>query len=122
MNSTTIGLPCTDFASQGAGGASRSPATQVSSRGAVETSCRNSSRTRGASAPGQAMAPPMISGPTGCSTYSNPVATPKFPPPPRKAQNSSACSRSEARMIRLSAVTRSTEARLSLVQPKRRVR
>ena len=33
---------------------------------------------------------------TGCAWYSNEVATPKLPPPPRSAQNRSECSSSLA--------------------------
>ena len=48
---------------------------------------------------------------------SNSVTIPKFPPPPRTAQNRSECSCSEARSIRPSAVTISTATRLSDDRP-----
>ena len=55
----------------------------------------------------------MTSGPTGCSRSSSAVTTPKLPPPPRSAQNSSGCSSAMARTGSPSAVTSSTASRLS---------
>jgi len=39
---------------------------------------------------------PVCTGPTGCRAKVNAVTAPKFPPPPRSAQNSSGCSSAEA--------------------------
>ena len=51
--------------------------------------------------------------PTGWSRYSKDVTTPKFPPPPRKAQKRSGCSVALAVMTSPSAVTTSADTRLS---------
>ena len=53
---------------------------------------------------------------------SSEVATPKFPPPPRIAQNRSSCSRALAVRNRPSAVTTSIERRVSSDRPKPRAR
>ena len=52
-----------------------------------------------------------------CSRYSNETTTPKLPEPPRRPQNRSGCSCADAVTSRPSAVTRSTESRLSIVRP-----
>src|SRR2546423_11660017 len=57
------------------------------------------------------------SGPTSCSSYSNEVTIPKFPPPPRRAHRSSGFSVSLARTNFPSAVTTSAETKLSHVSP-----
>ena len=49
----------------------------------------------------------MTSSDSSCSANSNSVTMPKLPPPPRNAQNSSACSSADARRISPSAVTTS---------------
>ena len=59
----------------------------------------------------------MTLGPTGCSWNSKEVATPKLPPPPRTAQNSSGSSSWLARTTLPSAVTSSTARRLSSARP-----
>jgi len=69
----------------------------------------------------QKNSPRLTSGPTGCSWNSNDVITPKFPPPPRIAQNKSGCSRGDAVRVRPSAVTTSAERRLSELNPARLV-
>ena len=51
------------------------------------------------------------------SRYSNETTTPKLPEPPRRPQNRSGCSVSDAVTRRPSAVTSSTERRLSIVRP-----
>ena len=58
----------------------------------------------------------------GASRYSNAVATPKLPPPPRRPQNSSGSVSASTRMRSPSAVTSSTESRLSTVRPCLRIR
>ena len=62
---------------------------------------------------------PAKTGPTGCSRYSKEVTTPKFPPPPRRAQKRSACSVAVTVWILPLAVTRSAEIRLSHASPYR---
>jgi hypothetical protein len=79
---------------------------------------RSASRPRSAS---QNRNPNWIIGPTSWSRYSNSVTTPKFPPPPRTAQNRSAFSSEEARRIRPSATTISTDSTLSQAIPACRV-
>src|SRR5712691_11127604 len=60
---------------------------------------------------------PASTGPTRCSRYSKEVTTPKFPPPPRTPQKRSACSVALAVRNWPSAVTMSTERRLSEARP-----
>src|SRR5881396_3824200 len=60
--------------------------------------------------------------PTGCTRYVNDVTTPKFPPPPRIAQNRSGSSVALAFRIRPSAVTISASSRLSHASPCFRIR
>src|SRR5260370_41936051 len=55
----------------------------------------------------------------GCSATSNSVTTPKFPPPPRKAQNKSGFSLELERRTELSAVTRVNPSTLSHDNPNR---
>ena len=57
---------------------------------------------------------------TGCILNVNDVTTPKLPPPPRSAQNSSGFSSAEARTIEPSARTTSASSRLSMVRPPER--
>ena len=54
---------------------------------------------------------------SGCAWNVNAVTTPKLPPPPRSAQNSSACSDSFAVTIDPSASTTSASTRLSSARP-----
>ena len=54
--------------------------------------------------------PAMTVGPTGCSANRNELTTPKFPPPPRSAQNRSGCSSADARTMLPSAVTTSASS------------
>ena len=58
---------------------------------------------------------------SGCSFTSNSVTTPKFPPPPRKAQNKSGFSFELARTTEPSAVTSVNPSTLSHDNPNRRV-
>ena len=117
-----MGLPCQTWGRNGAGGASRTMAAAVSSRGADSVRSRYAASTSAARSALQTMRPPVIIGPTSCSRKLNRVTTPKLPPPPRSAQNSSGCWSRLAMRIAPSAVTTSTSARLSTVQPKRRAR
>jgi hypothetical protein len=63
------------------------------------------------------MGPPRTVGPTGCTASSSDVTTPKFPPPPRNAQNNSGFSSTAARTTWPSALTSSAEMRLSQLRP-----
>ena len=60
---------------------------------------------------------PLVTGPTGCSRYSNHETTPKFPPPPRSPQNRSRSSSALARTTSPAAVTTSAAIRLSAASP-----
>lgn len=66
------------------------------------------------------IATPTVS--TGCSRKPNEVTMPKFPPPPRSAQNRSAFSVSLVVTKLPSASTTSADSRLSTVRPYARVR
>src|SRR5688572_340161 len=118
----TMGLPCISLGSHGAGGAGRIAPTTTSSGGALSIVLRHSSRTSGASSARHAIAPPMMSGPTGYSLYSKLVTTPKFPPPPRRAHRRSWFSVALAVTTLPSAVTTSIDTTLSQVHPYLRVR
>src|SRR3546814_6485591 len=59
----------------------------VSSRGASRRRSRSERRTATASSPARSVAKSTPS--RGCAAKSNRVTTPKFPPPPRRAQNRS---------------------------------
>src|SRR5687767_15384978 len=118
----TIGLPWISLGSHGAGGAGRIAPTHTSSGGAFSIVWRHISRTSGASSARHAIAPPMISGPTGYSLYSKLVTTPKFPPPPRSAHRRSWFSLALAVTTVPSAVTTSIDTTLSHVHPYLRVR
>ena len=61
--------------------------------------------------------PATTVGPTGCSANRNEPTMPKFPPPPRRAQNRSGCSLADASTISPSAVTTSACTRLSTLSP-----
>ena len=60
---------------------------------------------------------PATTVPTSWPRNSNDVTTPKFPPPPRSAQNRSGCSWPLAVTNEPSASTTSAEIRLSMVSP-----
>ncbi len=60
---------------------------------------------------------PAVTSSMGCNRYSNDVATPKLPPPPRMAQNRSGCSFALVTTVRPSAVTSSADKRVSHVAP-----
>src|SRR6185436_10275206 len=115
--STSTSVPCTSGGKNGSGGALRATTQQHSSSGALATSSRYSRSTAGAAENGCTMSPAITWGPTGCRAKSNDVTTPKLPPPPRIAQNSSGCSVALARTISPAAVTTSAEIRLSTVSP-----
>lgn len=61
--------------------------------------------------------PPITSGPTSCNRKLNSVTMPKFPPPPRNAQNRSGFSTPDVVTTRPSAVTTVAPTRLSQVRP-----
>ena len=95
-----------------------------SSSGSDGSSSRYQRITSGVSARSYRTGPPMI---VPCSPMSwqrkvNEVTMPKFPPPPRSAQNRSLCELSLAVTNVPSARTTSAASRLSTVRPNRRVR
>lgn len=63
---------------------------------------------------------PKTTSGTSWATKSNRVTTAKFPPPPRSAQNRSACEVSETSSTSPSAVTTWAPTKLSMASPKRR--
>ena len=79
-------------------------------------------RTSGSCSIGHIVGPAITVEPTGWVRNSNSVTTPKFPPPPRSAQNSSGFSSALACTFVPSARTTSAPMRLSTVRPKRRER
>src|SRR5215212_7825146 len=105
----TAGLKWSDSGTNGTGGTYMTQAIVESSSGAAfatVTSPRTTSALRG-----RIRAPDNVI-PTGTSRYWNLVTTPKFPPPPRIAQNRSGFTSSLAVTVRPSAVTSSTDTRL----------
>src|SRR5271165_474067 len=77
----------------GAGGAFIATMTPPLSRGSVSTTSRARRSASAAWSRPQKNSPTCTSGPTWCSSNSNSVTTPKFPPPPRSAQYRSGYSR-----------------------------
>ena len=94
-----------------------STAAATSSSGAVRRKSPTNVSASFARAKGWTTSPPVIRGPTACNRYSKAVTTPKFPPPPRMAQNRSAWSSLVARTRRPSARTTSAAMTLSTVMP-----
>ena len=108
----------------GAGGMVISPIQPLSSSGSDGSSSRYQRITSAVSAKSYSTGPPMI---VPCSPMSwqrnvNEVTMPKFPPPPRSAQNRSGWESSLAVTKVPSASTTSADSRLSTVRPKRRDR
>ncbi len=100
------------------------PIQPLSSSGSEGSSSRYQRMTSGVSAMSYSTGPPMI---VPCSPMSwqrnvNEVTMPKFPPPPRSAQNRSLYELSLAVTNVPSARTTSAASRLSTVRPKRRAR
>ena len=96
----------------------------LSSSGSEGSSSRYQRITEGVSAMSYRTGPPMM---VPCSPMSwqrnvNEVTMPKFPPPPRSAQNRSLCELSLAVTNAPSASTTSADSRLSTVRPNRRDR
>ena len=113
----TTGSPWSSSGSSGSGGQVTAMKARPSSSGASRCRSRNrasSSRKRSAR---WTTRPAKTSGPSGCSASSSAHTTPKLPPPPRSAQNRSACSMADARTSRPSAVTTSAATRLSQARP-----
>ena len=88
-----------------------------SSSGPASTSSRNRPASSSARPIGSVTVPYVTCPSSGCSRNSNEVTIPKFAPAPRMPQKSSGCSSSLARTCRPSAVTSSTDSRLSIVRP-----
>ena len=106
--------PCISSGMNGAGGACITCVITVSSSGASSAYVAMP-RTISAVA-GRTRTPPRII-PTRSRRNSNPVTTPKLPPPPRNAQNSSVCDSALARTTSRSAVTSSAATMWSIVRP-----
>ena len=107
-----------------AGGMVISPIQPLSSSGSDGSSSRYQRITSAVSAKSYRTGPPMI---VPCSPMSwqrnvNEVTMPKFPPPPRSAQNRSGWESSLAVTKVPSASTTSADSRLSTVRPNRRDR
>ena len=98
-------------------GAVRNTNASDSSSGASDITSRKRRSSSAARARGKTARPAITSGPTGCSRSSSAVTTPKLPPPPRSAQNSSGCSSADARIGSPLAVISSTARMLSTVRP-----
>jgi hypothetical protein len=96
----------------------------LSSSGSEGSSSRYQRITSAVSARSYSTGPPMIVPPSPMSWQRNvnEVTMPKFPPPPRKAQNRSLWEFSLAVTNVPSASTTSADSRLSTVRPKRRDR
>src|SRR6202049_1266574 len=108
----------------GAGGIVISPIQPLSSSGSEGSSSRYQRITSAVSAKSYSTGPPMITpfSPMSWQRKVNEVTTPKFPPPPRSAQNKSPCESSLAVTNVPSASTTSAASRLSTVSPNRRDR
>ena len=115
----TTGRPWCSGAMNGSGGAGITLAIVVSSSGAASASTRKEAITSGVA--GRKSSPPTI-WPTSCRRNFSRVATPKFPPPPRSAQNRSGWLSASARSSSPSAVTTSAASRSSMVMPCLRTR
>src|SRR5208337_2481805 len=101
------------------GGAKCQEGNPPYSRGAPAMKSRKYRRTSAASSHSNSMSPAKIS-PTGWRRNSNSVTTPKFPPPPRSAQNRSGYSVSLAVVMWPSARTTSADSKLSQDRPRAR--
>ena len=100
-----------------ASGIHQNAALLMASSGAVDAQARQARNSSPARSTGYITAATGTTGPSGWAVNSNMVTTPKLPPPPRTAQNRSGFSVSLARRSCPSAVTISTERRLSQVSP-----
>ena len=106
--------PCWSAGTNGSGGAGMMLAMVDSSSGAASARAMKPAITSGVA--GSSSRPPTIVE-TSCSRYWNRVATPKLPPPPRIAQNSSGCVWSSTWSSWPSAVTSSAASSWSIVRP-----
>ena len=108
----------------GAGGMVSSAIQPLSSSGSDGSSSRYQRITSAVSAKSYSTGPPMIvpASPMSWQRKVNEVTTPKFPPPPRSAQNRSLFELSLAVTNVPSASTTSADSRLSMVRPNLRVR
>ncbi len=112
-------LPCASSGTNGIGGAGITFAIDESSSGAASASAMNPAIV--STVAGSSSIPPTTVS-SGCSANRNRVATPKFPPPPRIAQNRSGSCSASTRWSSPSAVTISAASRLSIVRPCLRTR
>src|SRR3954468_2542779 len=92
-------------------------AVKVACRGACSFSSRQPRRTWNPADAGYVSSTITARVPTSCNRKSNLVTIPKFPPPPRRPQNSSAFSPVLARTTAPSAVTTSYDTTLSQARP-----
>ena len=113
----STGWPRTGSGTNSSGGAEIIAMPPQTSFGAFTMKSRKFRTTSRAIGPGYISIPPSTIGPTGCTSNSNSVTTPKLPPPPRMPQKSSGFSTSDTVISSPSAVTSWTERRLSQVSP-----
>ena len=118
MHRNTV-LPWASGGRNGSGGAGITEAIALSSSGAASASAAKRATTSGVA--GSTSGPPVNCG-SGCSRYFQRVTTPKLPPPPRTAQNRSACCVSSAITMSPDAVTTSAAMTESMVSPCLRTR
>ena len=100
----------------GTGGTVTNAKNPLRSRGAAGMNPRYQRITSGVQSSGQKVGPAWTVE-AGCARKRNEVTTPKFPPPPRNAQNRSGFSSALARAWEPSASTTSAASRLSMVRP-----
>ena len=90
MARITTGRPWSSAGNAGTAGTLHRIALEERSSGAWAMKSRQARSTAAPCSRGYSGAHRKISGPTGWQANSNEVTTPKFPPPPRRAQNRSA--------------------------------
>ena len=113
----TTGAPCSSAGTSGSGGMLHRPISGASVSGARRAASRHARNTDAASSYGYRTSAAATSGPRGWRSNSSEVTTPRPRPPPRTAQNRSVCSSRLAVRTMPSAVTISTERRLSQLRP-----
>src|SRR5262245_7515525 len=113
----TTSFPWMEGGKLAAAGAVHAATSEVTSSAAILTHSRHCFNTFRVDAIGYIENTAATAGPTGCKVNSKEVTTPKFPPPPRSAQNRSAFSLLLAVRTAPSAVTTSAEMRLSQLRP-----
>ena len=117
-----IFLRCSSSGKSGTGGTVSVAKKPFTARGAAGRKSRYQRSTSGSCSIGHIVGPAITVDPTGCVRNWNSVTMPKFPPPPRSAQNSSGCSSALACTCVPSASTTSAPMQAVDVRPKRRER